>query len=180
MKKLMMIAAVIAMMMTTTVSVYATATTAGTTWESRINQRITDLQAKKQAISDYRSAAIEKRDIVKANRDDNKAIWEENKTLRQALKVKLAAIKADGTVLDATVITTLKADHEKIKVLVAEIRATEGQIKEYLTLNKGNAKKLDYDALNSTYAKIADVQLLRNTKLVEINNLLKEMTGLLN
>ncbi len=180
MKKFWMIAAVIAMMMTTTLGVHATAPTAGAKSETRINQRIADLQTKKQAISDYRSAAMGKRDIVKDNRDDNKAIWEENKELRQTLKVKLAAIKTAGSVLDATVLTSLKADRERIKVLVSEMQATEGQIKELIALNKGNAKKLDYEALNSTFAKIAEVQLLRNTKLVEINNLLKEMTSLLN
>ena len=179
MKKFWMIAAVIAMMTTTTLSVHATAPTAGAKWETRINQRIADLQTKKQAISDYRSAAMGKRDIVKANRDDNKAIWEENKALRQTLKVKLSAIKTAGSVLDATVLTSLKADRERIKVLVSEMQATEGQIKELIALNKGNAKKLDYEALNSTFAKITEVQLLRNTKLVEINNLLKEMTSLL-
>ncbi len=181
MKKTLTILTIVALTFAMNINAFATTTSGSTTpkWETRINTRIAELQVKKTAISDYRTAAQAKREIVKQNREDNKAIWEENKTLRTELKTKLQAIKTAGTVLDPTVIQTLKDDHAKVKALVAEIKATSGQIKAILEANKENAKKLDYAALDSTFQQIAAVQLVRNTKLVAINGLLEIMLALL-
>jgi hypothetical protein len=179
MKKLLTMLTVVAFTLALSVNVFATTSTTPK-WETRINARIAELQAKKQAISDFRAAVMAKREIVKQNREDNKAIWQENKTLREELKTKLAAIKAAGTVLDPTIIQTLKDDHARIKVLIGEIKATEGSIKAVLLANKANLKKLDYAALDATFAQIATIQLARNAKLVEINGLLEGMLALLN
>ena len=182
MKKTLTILSIIALTFAMNLNVFATQTGTSTTpkWEARINTRISELQTKKQAISDFRTAAQAKRDIVKQNREDNKLIWGENKTIRTSLKTKLEAIKTAGTVLEPTTLETLKNDNAKIKTLLAEIKATSGQIKAILQANKENAKKLDYTALNAAFEKIAAIQLLRNTKLVEINGLLESMLALLN
>jgi hypothetical protein len=182
MKKTLTILSIIALTFAMNLNVFATQTGTSTTpkWETRINDRVAELQAKKQAITDFRTAAQAKRDIVKQNREDNKLIWEENRALRTSLKTKLQAIKAAGTVLDPAVLQTLKDDNAKIKALVAEIKATSGQIKALLEANKGNAKKLDYTALDSTFQQIAAIQLSRNAKLVAINGLLESMLALLN
>jgi chromosome segregation ATPase len=182
MKKTLTILSILALTFAMNINAFATADTSSTTpkWETRINARIAELEAKKNAISDFRTAVLAKREIVQQNRDDNKAIWEENKTLRTQLKTKLEAIKAAGTVLDPTIIQTLKDDNAKIKTLREEIKSTSGQIKAILVANKENRRKLDYAALDASFKQIADIQLLRNAKLVEINGLLETMLGLLN
>jgi hypothetical protein len=182
MKKTLTILTIVVLTFAMNINAFATTTGTSTTpkWETRINARIAALETKKQAISDFRAAVLAKREIIKQNREDNKAIWEENKTLRTELKTKLEAIKAAGTVLDPATIQTLKDDRTKVQALVAEIKATSGQIKAILVANKGNLKKLDYTALDATFKQIADVQLLRNAKLVEINGLLESMLALLN
>ncbi|MGB7593986.1 MAG: hypothetical protein WBL80_00295 [Erysipelotrichaceae bacterium] len=182
MKKILTIVTIIALTFAMNISAFATMTGTSTIpkWEARINARIAELEAKKKAISDFRAAVLAKREIVQQNRADNKEIWEENKTLRAELKSTLEAIKAAGTVLDPAIIQTLKDDNAKIKTLREEIKATSGQIKAIMVANKENRRKLDYAALDAAFKQIADIQLLRNSKLVQINGLLESMLGLLN
>lgn len=181
MKKTLTILTIVALTFAMNINAFATQTGTSTTpkWETRIKARIAALETKKQVITDFRSAVLAKREIIKQNREDNKAIWEENKTLRTELKKKLEALKTAGTVLNPTTVQTLKDDQAKVTALVAEIKATSGQIKAILAANRENLKKLDYAALDATFKQIAAVQLLRNSKLVEINGLLESMLGLL-
>lgn len=179
MKKFISIFAVIMIILSMSVFAASADTVSAQNRQTGSEQRNKILQANKQAIADFRADASKKIDIVKANREDNKKLSNENTALRKELEAKLSSVKKAGTSLDKSIVTGLKVNIKELKRFLSEIKDTNGQIKGLPGANKSNFKDINYEALNLKYEKISEIQLNRNTKLIEINNLLKSTLQLL-
>ncbi len=102
----------------------------------------------------------EKRAEIKANRERNVALAQENHELRAALKAQLAEVR-DG--LEQETKDGLKTIRVSLKSTVAELRATKGDIREAWTTNP---------------LLIPGIQQYRFQKLTSIHQLLQEMVDL--
>ena len=193
MKKLIIFASVLALTFSMSMNAFAAEVTSSeqsTTKQEVVSSKIADVQEnvadkkaafeqKKADASAFKDAVKEKRDAVKANRADNLALRQENKELRRSLAVNLKELKDSGTTLDAEVAAKLEEYNAEMKSAISELKDTKGDIKEIVTENKGNIKARDYEAMEAAFTEIYNIQAARNAELVQINEILNEMTAML-
>lgn len=115
------------------------------------------------------------RQVIIQNREQNAALIRTNKDLRLVLKGQLVAAKAS---LAPATIDQLKTIRDQLKILMAELQATKGDIREITLGNQQMIRDLDYEALDASFAQIIAIQQTRFEKLSAINQLIQQMSGL--
>lgn len=185
MKKLIMLVCVTALILAMGTTAFAAEgdTTTTATKTANMQQKLADRKIikdqKKLDIQAFRAVQMEKRNIVKANRDSNVAIRTENKTLRVTIASSLKAMKESGATLDPAISEQLKAYKAVLKTATATLKSTKGAIKVIMTANKANVKTLNYTAMEAAFTQVADIQVARKVQLTQINDTLKAMVTLL-
>ena len=177
-----------------------TMTAFAATNNTKIDDRITNLQERQQKIDEknttietkrqefktkqdeynqFRAALVQKKDACLINREKKLTLAAENTQLRLDIASSIKAIQSNGTKLDESVTTQLKDLNSQIKAIAGGIKETRGDIKDILTQNKESFKAKDYTALDSAFENIYTIQQGRYDKLEQINGLLKQILSLL-
>ena len=154
-------------------------------WKARytqIKEKIAERRAlneeKKQEIADFKEAAKEKSALVKAARDENIEVLKSIKATKKELVIIYTYMKENGVTLDASTLEQLVEYGQQIKNIMQELKDSKGLIRNLIKSNKESLRALDYEALDSMYAEIAEIQSWRNDKLNEIDSILSEMLAL--
>jgi len=128
---------------------------------------------------EQRASAHEKAVEIRSNRLENKLIWAQNAELRTQIKLKLIDIKENEIVIEEDIKTQLAELTATLKTKYASLKETKGDVKALADGVKALIEAKDWDTLNDVYEDIVEIQLLRNTLLTEINELLTEVKALL-
>lgn len=146
--------------------------------QERTATRQTQIERKRQDVSDFKDAVQEKRALVEAARDENKALLQLVRTTRKDLAAIYADMKANGLTLDASTLEQISSYRQEIRDIRNALMNSKGSIRSYIESNRESLKSLDYEVLESMYADIARIQGWRNEQLNEINRILNEMLTL--
>lgn len=161
-KVLSILGVAVVMALLVAVLVPATSVAAATVTSSSI--RAADKRAEYQK---FRQDLETHRQVILQNREQNSNLVRTNKDLRLVLKGQLEAAKAN--LAPATI--------DQLKILMGELQATQGDIREITLGNQQMIRDLDYEALDASFAQIIAIQQMRFEKLSVINQLIQQMIG---
>lgn len=135
----------------------------------------------KEARQAFRESIAAQKQQIKDNRAGLKALSESNKELRAAIKEIIRASKSGETPnLTEEQLQQVQALRQEIKDVRTSYEDTKGMIKEILTANKENIKDMDYDATIAALEEAANIQDTRLGKKTDVQNLLDEISDILN
>ena len=188
MKKLlsMLMVAMLVLSMTTTAFAMESETVATSGWrhtrftqvQEKIAARQAEIKQNRQEIKDYKAAVQEKRALVKAAAEENKALYQMFTATRKELAEIYSNMEANGITLDTSTLEQITNYRQQVRAKIDELQASKGSIQNYIEANKESLKSLDYEVLESMYANIAEIQSWRNEQLKEINRILGEILAL--
>lgn len=154
--------------------------------QEKIDQKKAEIEAKLQQFKTkqeewgaFKKALSDKRVAMMTNEKQNHELESQNNQLRLQLTQALKTKKDSEEVLSQETRTALKQNQEAIKVIITELKAGNGQIKDLMLQNKELIKAKDYVKMDLVFDQIANIQLTRSEQLKEINSILVKMLGLL-
>ena len=148
-------------------------------WQVAVESRRTEIESKLGEYQEFRQQLEELRLSVLANKDENLALAAVVNDLRLSIVQQIKSLKESGATLPQETIDALKDKNGQVKTLAEELRATRGQIKAVMEVNRENYKAKDYDAMAAAFAEIEGIQANRNGLLQQMKSILQDMNALL-